>query len=329
MKILILGGSGMLGHRLFLELSQAHETWMTVRGDGSELWRLALYSETAVFKQDKMITFVDVAAEYSRTRQDLIRMAICMVKPDVVLNCIGLIKQRPEANDPVKMISINALFPHMVAAVCREKGIRFIQVSTDCVFSGKKGYYSEKDEADPVDVYGRTKLLGEVGGDNPHPMDGKPSPQPSPEGRGGEGALTIRTSLVGRELRNNLGLLEWFLAQKGSVKGYSRAIFSGVTTVEFARMLLDYVLPDADLCGLYHVASEAISKFELLKLFARAFGKDIEIVEDDAVRVDRSLNGERFRLRTGYEAPSWEEMIEGIAPPQPSPIASDWRGGKE
>jgi dTDP-4-dehydrorhamnose reductase len=214
--------------------------------------------------------------------------AIAAVKPDVVVNCIGIVKQLDAAHDPVPSISVNALFPHRLAALVQAADARLLHVSTDCVFSGRGGGYTEADEPDPVDLYGRTKLLGEVVG---------------------AGALTVRTSIVGRELGTTQGLLEWFLAQSGPVRGYARAIFSGVTTEALAEVLAEIAAHHSALSGVWHVASEPITKLELLHRLAHTFGHAVAIEPDDRLAIDRSLDGSRFVAATGIETPSWDDML--------------------
>jgi dTDP-4-dehydrorhamnose reductase len=209
------------------------------------------------------------------------------VRPEVVINCIGLVKQLEEANDPIQALSINALLPHRVARLCALVGARLIHVSTDCVFSGRKGGYAETDTPDAEDLYGRSKLLGEV--DYP--------------------SITLRTSIIGHELNSAHGLIGWFLAQKSGVKGYSRAIFSGLPTCELARVVRDFVIPRPELHGLYQVAAAPISKYELLRLVNQQYGKDLSIAPDEALKIDRSLDGSRFRAATGYLASSWPDLV--------------------
>lgn len=209
-------------------------------------------------------------------------------KPDVVINCVGLVKQLPGAEDPLAAIPMNALLPHRLLSICKVARARLIHISTDCVFEGSRGMYRESDFADATDLYGRSKYLGEL-----H------DPQ----------AVTLRTSIIGPERGSAHGLVSWFLAQRGRVKGYTRAIFSGLPTVELARVIRDFVIPAADLSGLYHVSSAPISKYDLLVEVAREYGHSIEIAPDAELVIDRSLDSSRFRERTGYVAPAWQEML--------------------
>ena len=280
MRILILGGTGMLGHRLWINLQKEHEVWVTVRGEDNT------FPDVPRFPADHIVHRVD-----GLTSDDVIA-ALGAVRPELVINCIGLIKQMEHAGDPLPALSMNALLPHRVAAICRAVGARFVHISTDCVFSGRKGNYVESDPSDAEDVYGRTKFLGEVQG--PH-------------------AITLRTSIIGQEIKNRLGLVEWFLAQTGTIKGYQKALYSGFTTNELSRIILKCVIPNPGLHGLYQVSSQPISKYALLLLAKEAYGKEIEIVPEDRFVCDRTLDSTRFRKATGYVPPSWAEMIREMA----------------
>lgn len=279
-RVLVLGGSGMLGHKLWQVLGQRMDAYATLRTTEHPAARPGLL--------DPARTILEVAADSF----DTVERALDFAQPQVVVNCIGIVKQVREARDPIPSISINSLFPHRLAALCRAEGVRLIHVSTDCVFSGRVGLYTEDDIPDPADLYGRSKLLGEVEyGD----------------------CLTVRTSIIGRELAGASGLLEWFLAQHGSVRGFRRAIFSGLTTDALARILASIVCEHRELTGIRHVASEPISKHDLLWMLKDAYGCDVEIVPDDEVVCDRSLDGRRFEQETGLRAPSWDEMVAQLA----------------
>ncbi|MGK5038800.1 dTDP-4-dehydrorhamnose reductase family protein [Janthinobacterium sp. GB1R12] len=281
MKILVLGVSGMLGNAVFRYCSEdsQHDVVGSARSDGV---RRNFSTELA----QRIVVGTDV------DNQDSLELLFARVKPDVVINCVGLIKQLADANDPLQAIPINSLLPHRLARLCDIAGARLIHVSTDCVFSGSKGNYLESDASDAKDLYGRSKFLGEV--DYPH-------------------CITLRTSIIGHELNSAKSLVGWFLAQQGTVKGYTKAIFSGLPTIELAHVIRDVVLPQPALHGLYHVAAEPINKFDLLTLVAQAYGKQIEIVADEQLTIDRSLNAERFRAATGYVAPAWPELIQKMA----------------
>ena len=279
MKILVLGITGMLGNAMLGVLSQspAHEVWGTTRDKtANDYFNASLAAH--------IIHGIDILDEA------LLLGLFDQVKPDAVLNCIGLVKQLANANEPLQAIPINALLPHRLAALCATHKARLIHISTDCVFSGKKGNYLETDFPDADDLYGRSKLLGEVVA-SPH-------------------AITLRTSIIGHELKGQHSLIAWFLAQSKSVKGFAKAIFSGLPTDELARVVRDVVLPRPELHGLYHVAAEPINKFDLLSLVAKAYSKDIEIIADDKFKIDRSLNAKRFHDATGYVPSAWPALIE-------------------
>ena len=281
MKILILGGSGMLGHRLCINLSKVHETWVTVRGSGSE------FPDLPEFPGKYIRPYVDARIFDEVTR------AMASIQPDLVINCIGLIKQLPSSVDPIFSISINTMLPHRLSLICRTGGIRMIHISTDCVFSGRRGRYVETDQSDAEDLYGRSKFLGEVSYP-PH-------------------TITLRTSIIGRELKSKLGLIEWFLAQTGTIKGYKKAIYTGFTTDELSRVILNQVIPRPELTGVYHVSSDPISKYDLLLLAKKAFKRDINILPEESFISDRSLDSTLFRQAAGYVPPSWPKMIEELA----------------
>jgi len=279
MRILIFGGAGMLGHRLWMNLNQVHETWVTVREDVSQV------PEIPEFPREYILPNIDVL------KDEPVRYAINSVHPDLVINCVGLVKQLPLVKDPLSSIALNSLLPHRLALISREVGIRMIHFSTDCVFSGKKGGYVESDASDAEDLYGRTKFLGEVA--YPH-------------------TVTLRTSIIGRELKTRHGLIEWFLSQEGTIQGYTRAIYTGFTTDELSRIILNQVIPSTNLNGIYHVSSEPISKYDLLMLVKESFGLSIDILPEEEPIVDRSLDSTRFRRATGYRPPTWRTMIDKL-----------------
>jgi len=279
MRVLVIGGNGMLGHKVFQVFEDRFETFATFRTRDGPWMRLPMYRDSS-----RLLGGVD--ALHLQT----VESALGAVNPDIVVNCVGVIKQSAASEDPLQTIAVNALFPHLLAELCRRTGTRLVHVSTDCVFSGKKGNYVEADITDAEDLYGRTKALGEVGG---------------------AGCLTLRTSIIGRDFMKNAGLLDWFLSnQGGSVKGYNRAIFTGFPTVVFARIVRDTVENHRDLSGLYHVASLPISKLELLEKIRDALNIDIQIELVDSPSIDRSLNAGRFRDATGFQSPSWDALIE-------------------
>lgn len=275
--ILVVGATGMLGHALVRGLAEARRVvWGTVRGIASPpppgLGGVA----------PRIIGGVDTG-DFST-----IERAFDQASPRVVINSIGIVKQSPEASDAIRCIEVNALLPHRLARLCRSGGARLIHLSTDCVFSGRRGQYREGDIPDPEDVYGRSKLLGEVEG---------------------PGVLTLRTSIIGHETETCRGLLEWLLSQRGEVQGFARAVYSGFPTCEVVRIISKHVLNNPTLEGLYHVSSAPISKYDLLGLIARVYRLEVVIRRNDAIVCDRSLVSERFRTATSYVAPSWPELV--------------------
>jgi dTDP-4-dehydrorhamnose reductase len=276
-NILVLGASGMLGSALLRVLvgSQGYRAWGTVRAQSAG-------SHIPPSVRARLMCGVEA------DNVDALTRAIASVRADVVINCIGVVKQRTAAADPLVAIPINAVLPHRLARLCQSAGARLVHISTDCVFVGDKGMYTEDDAADARDLYGLSKYLGEV--DYPH-------------------AITLRTSMIGQELTGGYGLISWFLAQRVPVRGFSRAIFSGLPTVELAGVIRDYVLPRPTLHGVYHVSSEPISKYALLRLVAETYGKQVVITADDQPVIDRSLDSRRFRELTGYLAPAWPELV--------------------
>jgi dTDP-4-dehydrorhamnose reductase len=278
MKVLILGASGMIGSTVIRVLS-AIDDWQvygTVRDESSKMFFSASVARNLLFGVDVL-------------DPDSLVQVLDKTEPNIVINCVGLTKHQSSTDNWIASISLNSLFPHRLAELCNLVGARLIHISTDCVFSGAKGNYVEEDIPDAHDVYGRSKALGEV--ICPH-------------------VITLRISTIGHELGTNFGLLHWFLSQHGQCSGYRRAIFSGLPTVVFARLLRDVVIPSIQLSGLYHVASKPIDKFTLLGLIANIYNKKINIIPNEEFSIDRSLNANRFHLATGYEAPEWETLIK-------------------
>ncbi len=284
MHILILGGTGMLGHKLFQHLRKEFAgTYCTIRGSINE----PLIRSIDLFQSGGVIENCDVG-EFRK-----LEILLLESRPRVVINCIGIVKQRAEANRAVPSIAVNALFPHQLADVCGRWGGKLIHFSTDCVFSGRRGGYLENDFPDAEDLYGRTKALGEI-------ADGT--------------ALTLRTSIIGRELAHSESLLEWFLRQDhGRVSGFTRAMYSGVTTNYMARVVARLIEASPIPSGLYQVASETISKFDLLCLLREAYRIDVEISPDPNFDCDRSMKGDKFEKVTGQRCPTWPELAAELA----------------
>ena len=282
MRVLILGAASMLGHKLYQQYQHRYDTWATVRTSYTPFARYKL------FNPERLCGGVD-AVDFPAVERML-----RSVRPDVIINCISSGKYTNDAADPLTSITVNALFPHQVANLSRELNARFIQISTDNIFTGRKSIYSEDDPADATDLYGRTKLLGEVDGPD---------------------ALTLRTAAIGRELNGGNGLVEWFLSNRpnSTVHGYRQSIYTGFTTVALADVIADVIDNHPQLSGIYHVSSEPISKYELLLRLRDAYAPDIKVEPDDAVEVNRSLDSTRFRQATGFVPPTWKRMIEQMA----------------
>jgi dTDP-4-dehydrorhamnose reductase len=278
LKVLVLGAGGMIGNSIMKVLS-AKDSWEvfgTIRNE-----RIKSFFSPRLSKN--LISNFDIFSEGA------LENIIDIVRPNVVVNCIGITKHLPQSKDPLILIPINALFPHKLAILCKLVGARLIHISTDCVFSGAKGAYRESDYPDASDLYGRSKSLGEI-------MDSH--------------AVTIRTSTIGHELESQNGLLEWFLAQEDECSGYSHAIFSGLPTVVLSEIIRDIVIPNTKLSGLYHVGASPITKLELLEIIAQVYKRSIRIKEDGNLSLNRSLDCDRFYLSTGYIAPSWPDLIK-------------------
>lgn len=279
-RVLILGVGGMLGSAVFRLFSEDNRylSFGTLRSTD----KLRHFSEKG---RANIISNIDVSNDV-----DLVTV-FARAKPDFVINCVGVIKQLDASRDHLTALSLNALFPHRLSQYCKLTKSRLIHISTDCVFSGTRGNYVESDFADADDLYGRSKYLGEVD----YPL-----------------AVTLRTSIIGHELDSARSLVDWFLSQNGTVKGYRNAIFSGLPTVEIARVIKDYVIPNEHLRGVYHLSAAPISKHDLLSMVAEIYGAGTKIVPDDAVVIDRSLNSNRFTEATGFKASPWRDLITAM-----------------
>jgi dTDP-4-dehydrorhamnose reductase len=277
MKILITGVNGMIGSALYRILSdnRVNSVYGVMRRSSEKFNFPEALHDKLFFSEES-----DVLETITRVMHDL--------RPDVVINCIGITKHLEASENPILTIPINSVLPHHISHLVKKTGGRFVQISTDCVFSGRKGNYNELDLPDAAELYGRSKVLGEVFDDH---------------------CLTIRTSTIGHEFGTSRGLLEWFLKQEGSCQGFSRAYFSGLPTVVLAEVIDKFVLSNNDLRGLYHISASKISKLDLLDLIRKKYNKVIDILEDSSLEIDRSLDSGKFFESTGFVANSWEEMI--------------------
>ncbi|MBL4774788.1 MAG: SDR family oxidoreductase [Mariprofundus sp.] len=281
MKILILGGDGMLGHQLLKSWSDKHDVWVTLRGDQGCYVCYGLFDKANAFYGVDVRDF------------EAVESVVSNFHPEAIVNAVGIVKQRDEAQDAILSLEVNALLPHRLSVLCGQIGARLIHLSTDCVFSGMAGMYTEDDFEDARDLYGRSKLMGEV-----HDAH----------------AVTLRTSIIGLELARNTSLIEWFLAQSGQIKGYTRAIYSGFTTMEMARIIEHVLTSHTDISGLWHVASAPISKYDLLCKLSVLMGRsDIQLLPEPGFFCQRSLDAARFNKKMAYQPPSWDDMLEELA----------------
>lgn len=280
-RILILGVTGMLGHVLFKESLKVDH--LNVYGTARNSIKLQQYFTS----EESSYIYSGIDALDLQSIEDLLNE----VKPDIVINCIGIIKQLPEAEDSLLSITINALFPHQLQQLTKNINARVIHISTDCIFNGKKGNYIENDISNAEDLYGRTKYLGELHYPN---------------------SLTLRTSIIGHELDKHLSLIDWFLDQTDTVNGYTNAIFSGVTTLELSNIILQYIIPNKELQGLFHISSKPISKYDLLEIVTKIYCKNIQIKPYEDFMIDRSLDSTKFKQVSGYIVPSWDIMIKSM-----------------
>lgn len=276
MKLLILGANGMFGNGLVGQLSDQFELAYTFRNYRvQENKKTKFYNHVDAFD---LSTILRVINDF---------------KPNVVINAIGVVKQKKDISVTTS-IYLNSEFPYHLSHICELSNAKLILLSTDCVFNGGKGNYTELDLPDATDIYGRSKVLGEI--------------------TESLNVLTIRSSTIGFELESNKGLLEWFLSQKGIVHGYKNAIYSGFPVSDFSNALALIIKKFPSLSGLYHISSDPISKFELLYTLKEMLNLDyINLNENIEFKCDRSLNSNKFKSVTGYSPPSWNEMLQKLA----------------
>ena len=275
MNILIIGGSGMLGSQCvdFFASIDDSNIFVTCRKINKHLDQIQL--------NNKIKVYPDIDIQNINNIEYLIKE----IKPTLVINCTGAIKQKNIGINPIDAISINGLFPHQLSSLADNYKFKLVLISTDCVFNGLKGNYTEEDHSDCYDIYGKSKYIGEIHDKN--------------------NVLTIRTSIIGIERETSLSLLSWFLLQKNTIKGYSKAIYSGVPTTYLAK----FIYENNNLYGLYHLSSQPISKYHLLKLFAKNYDHNIEIIKDDSFCIDRSLDSKKLKDEMGFIQPKWETLV--------------------
>lgn len=277
-RLLILGSTGLLGSTIlkYFSTKSDYECFGAIRKNLDKK-KLKYINNSKLYKID-----------FSKSND--IKKAINSIKPHLIINCIGIVKQTLNNNTISEIIRVNSFLPHYLSELANENNkIRFIHFSTDCVFSGTKGNYSENDITDAKDIYGNSKLLGEVNSSN---------------------TLTLRTSIIGHELETKYSLLEWFLSQKKSIKGYKKTIFSGLTTLEISRVLREYIIPNKKIKGIYHLSGRPISKYDLLKIIKKTYKKKVKIMPDTKIKINRSLNSNLFQKATGYKPSTWNKLIQ-------------------
>ena len=279
MSILILGGSGMLGHQIIKGCINRNLDWHTIVRSDTKI--IDYFGESI---KDRISKISDI--------KNIIEISniINTIKPNYIINCIGVVKQSFLAKNYIESISINSLLPHQLEEICFQNNSKLIHISTDCVFDGLKGNYNESDVSDATDLYGQSKYLGEI------------------QNRSG---LTVRTSIIGHEITEQThGLVDWFLGQNDNVNGFTKAIFSGLTTLELSNVIIDIIIPQNLPGGLYQVASEPINKFELLNIINKVYCKNLTITPKSNLKLDRSLNASNFNTLTGYNCPQWFQLIQ-------------------
>lgn len=271
-KILILGVNGLLGNRVFLNLSKNKK--LNIYG----LARKKSLNKS--FSAKKIIYGVDVS-DFKKLRN-----TIKLLKPDVILNCVGVINKKIKSIKEAKVIKINSLLPHYLDNLSAQFKFKLIHISTDCIFKGNKNFYNENSLSDVDNLYGLSKSAGEINNNR---------------------SLTIRTSIIGHELNSQNGLVDWFLSQK-TVFGFANVIYSGMTTNELSKIIENCILR-YNLRGLYQVSSAPISKFDLLKLINNIYNSNINIKKNISIKKKLVLKSDRFKKETKYRVSSWEKQI--------------------
>lgn len=279
-KVLILGGSGMLGHMLVNNFNLDFDLWCTVRNKSEKLLHVLNIDK------DKIIDKINVEDF------DNLHNLIMEIKPDVVVNCIGVVKQVSDAKNINKSLLINSLLPNYLKLLSSLYSFRLIHISTDCVFSGNKGNYKEEDICDASDIYGKTKMLGEINQHN---------------------CLTLRTSFIGPEIETNNGLLNWFINNNNEeISGYKNALFSGFTSMELSKIIKRIIIDYKYINGIYHLSSYTISKFDLLNLINDIFNLRKNIIPLEEPFINRSLNSDKLKNILNFDFLPWDNMIEEL-----------------
>ncbi len=272
-KILVLGVNGLLGHRVFINLNKNKK--FKVIGTLRSMNKNNIFIKKKIIENFNVLNF------------DNLKKKINYIRPDFIINCIGVTNKKIKNNKTSDLILINSVLPHYLDSLSKKLKFKLIHISTDCVFSGLKNFYTEIDPCDVQDLYGLTKFIGEIRNSK---------------------NLTIRTSIIGHEMSEKNGLLEWFLSQK-SVKGFSKVVYSGVTTNQLSE-IIERCITKYNLSGLFQVSSKPISKFELLKLIKKIYKKDIKIKKSVKMKKKLILNSKKFTKKTKYLVKPWKDQIE-------------------
>lgn len=282
MRVLILGVSGLIGHKLFQELSASFEVFGTLHKCKIQ------YGNLPLFSSENIIENIDV------TNFEMLKGIIYAVNPKVILNCIGITKRKIDINSPLEVLTINSVFPHQLANWAKPNKKRIIHFSTDCVFDGKIGNYNETSLTTAEDIYGRTKALGEINYNH---------------------TLTLRSSFIGQELFDRTELLDWFLSQDGKqVSGYKNTLYSGVSSLFMARVVTDIISNFPNLSGLYQLAPDKpISKYELLSIAKEAFDVNVKIIPEEKHVHHPTLDASKLKSEINLVVPSWKEMMKELA----------------
>ncbi|QGJ70493.1 dTDP-4-dehydrorhamnose reductase [Planctomycetales bacterium 10988] len=271
----------MLGRQLFKSWNDRWQVAVTVRKTKEETIDYRSVDRCQVYEGMDL------------TRETDWEHVIQHFRPQAVINAAGVIKQKLQKSDTQQCHYINGVFPHRMQSLCEKYNAKFIQISTDCVFKGDRGNYRETDPIDCFDLYSTSKAAGEVTHSS---------------------GLTLRSSIIGLEASTQKSLIEWFLSQHGTIKGFTGAIYSGFTTLEMANIIENVLINYFDLTGLYHVSSVPISKYHLLQQLKELLNlHQVGIVPDSTFQCNRSLCSERFQQHTHFTPPSWEQMLQGLA----------------
>jgi len=277
MRIYILGISGMLGSKLFKEFLKKN---YKIKGSTRVIPKHFLNYKNYI---DSNLDIFDIQK---------LKEKINKFKPNLIINCVGIIKQKISKTNEKNIFYINSIFPHELYKISNIIKARLIHFSTDCVFDGKKGNYDDKNETNANDIYGFSKALGELSYDN---------------------SITLRTSIIGHELSSKKSLLDWFLhLNKKNCYGYTKAYFSGLPTIEIFNFIQKFLLKKKKISGIYNLSSSRISKYNLLKKISKVYSKNINIIKNNKLKIDRSLNSKKLKKLVDYKCPPWNILIKNM-----------------